>query len=245
MRTAPALALVAAGLLGGCTSLPDCDRGSFAVAVDPGHTHAQPGAISARGVTERRFNLALSQRLLDALHRAGFSASFTTHAADDEIALRDRTRVAAQRGARLFISIHHDSAQPQLLHEWVHEGRWLRFTDAISGHSLFVSGSHGAADASLRFAQRLGQRLLDAGLVRTLHHADDIDGERRELLDARLGIHRFDELAVLRTAAMPALLLEAGVIVNRADEETLGTDSFRHTLAAAIVDAVIEQCRHG
>lgn len=191
---------------------------------------------------ERAFNLELSARLLEGLHAAGFSASFATHAPHDEIGLRERTAVAARRGASLFISIHHDSAQPQLLSEWNHEGRTLRYTDTISGHSLFVSRGHAAADASLRLAQRLGRRLRAAGLAPTLHHAADIDGERRELLDAGLGIHRFDELAVLRTATMPALLLEAGVIVNRADEPRLRSEAFRRSVVDAIVGAVIEQC---
>lgn len=230
-------------MLGACTSVPaSCDRAVYPVAIDPGHTPAQPGAISARGIPERVFNLALTEQVLERLRAAGFSASFPTHAPGDEITLPARTRAASDRGAQLFISIHHDSAQPQLLHEWTHDGRTLRYTDTISGHSLFVSRSHPAAGASLRLAQRLGRRLRAAGLVPTVHHAADIDGERREPIDAALGIHRFDELAVLRTATMPALLLEAGVIVNRNDELALAGEARRGIIADAIVGAVIEHC---
>lgn len=238
-----ALLLFSVLLLDACASIaPACNRAAYPVAIDPGHTASQPGATSARGIPERVFNLALSQQVLERLHDSGFSASFATHAPRDEIALRERTQVASEHGARLFISIHHDSAQPQLLSKWAHDGRTLRYTDTISGHSLFVSRSHPAADASLQFAQRLGRRLRAAGLQPTLHHAADIDGERRELIDAALGIHRFDELAVLRTATMPALLLEAGVIVNPRDELELASDARRRVLAEAIVGAVIEHC---
>ena len=129
--------------------------------------------------------------------------------------------------------------------EWTLEGRALRYTDTISGHSLFVSRSHPAADASLRFAQRLGRRLRDAGLVPTLHHAADIDGERRELIDAALGIHRFDELAVLRTATMPALLLEAGRD-RQPQRRARAWQAMRGgaRIADAIVGAVVEQCEN-
>ena len=46
----------------------------------------------------------------------------------------------------------------------------------------------------------VGARLRDACLVPTLHHAEKIPGESRELLDAQLGIYRFDDLAALKSA---------------------------------------------
>jgi N-acetylmuramoyl-L-alanine amidase len=41
---------------------------------------------------------------------------------------------------------------------------------------------------------------------------------RRELVDATNGVYRYDQLIVLRTTQMPAVLLEAGSIVNRKEE---------------------------
>ena len=55
---------------------------------------------------------------------------------------------------------------------------------------------------------------MAAGEKPSLYHAEPIAGENRPLLDRRLGVHRFDGLAVLKTATMPAVLVEAGVIVN-------------------------------
>ena len=45
---------------------------------------------------------------------------------------------------------------------------------------------------------------------------------RRELLDADAGVYRYDQLIVLRMTRMPAVLLEAGSIVNRQEELELG-----------------------
>jgi N-acetylmuramoyl-L-alanine amidase len=65
---------------------------------------------------------------------------------------------------------------------------------------------------------------------------------RRELLDPVAGVYRYDQLIVLKMTRMPALLLEAGSIVNRAEELDLGTPERRARTAAAIVAAVQEFC---
>jgi hypothetical protein len=49
---------------------------------------------------------------------------------------------------------------------------------------------------------------------------------RRELVDATNGVYRYDQLIVLRTTQMPAVLLEEKVvelhIVERASDNTIG-----------------------
>ena len=134
-----------------------CDRAGFVVAIDPGHTRASPGATSARGIQEVRFNEVLARQVLSSLQVAGFSAVFLTNRHQAPIALHDRAQRANQRGANLFVSIHHDSAQPHLLSHWIHRGRSLLYTDDIRGHSLFVSKKNGDAAGSLRFARVAGR----------------------------------------------------------------------------------------
>lgn len=220
-----------------------CDRADFAVAIDPGHTRADPGATSARGVAERVFNEALSARVVGSLRRAGFARTFLTQAdPDDASALTERARSAAAGQARLLVSIHHDSAQPQLLSAWSHRGVERRYTDRIRGHSMFVSTRNADPAESLRFARLLGAQLQAQCLTPTLHHAEPIAGEARELIDRRLGIYRYDDLAVLRSAAMPAVLFEAGVIVSRQEELRLRSAAHQRRLAAALTQAVVGFC---
>ena len=220
-----------------------CDRATFAIAIDPGHTRAEPGATSARGIPERAFNEALSTQVVATLRRAGFGRTFATHPDDETaIALVDRTRIAAERGARLFVSIHHDSVQPQHLKGWSHRGVAQRYTPRIRGHSLFVSGRDGETAESLRFARLFGSELRRQCLVPTLHHAEPIAGEGRPLIDRRLGIYRYDEFAVLRTAPMPAVLFEAGVIVHRGEELQLRQTAHHRLLANALTRAAVAFC---
>jgi N-acetylmuramoyl-L-alanine amidase len=45
-----------------------CEPADFPVAIDVGHDRDHPGAISARGVPEFEFNLALGREVMAALH---------------------------------------------------------------------------------------------------------------------------------------------------------------------------------
>src|SRR5262245_46775442 len=65
---------------------------------------------------------------------------------------------------------------------------------------------------------------------------------RRELVDAEAGVYRYDALIVLRTARMPAVLLEAGSIVNRDEELLLASTDRQMLIAGSVVNAVESFC---
>jgi N-acetylmuramoyl-L-alanine amidase len=73
-----------------------------------------------------------------------------------------------------------------------------------------------------------------AGFTPTPHHAEPIPGENRPFADRINGVYYFDHLVVLKTATQPALLLEAGIIVNRTDELILQQPAVREKIAVAI-----------
>ena len=64
-------------------------------------------------------------------------------------------------------------------------------------------------------------------------------GENRPFADELNGVHYYDNLTVARSAAMPALLVEAGVIVNPADEARLRDPLLRARMARAIASGVL------
>jgi len=75
-----------------------------------------------------------------------------------------------------------------------------------------------------------------------MHHALPVPGEGRPVVDATLGIFRFDGLAVLRTATMPAALLEAAIIVNRGEEEMTKLPATLDRFASAVANSVRRYC---
>lgn len=222
-----------------------CTRSDVVVAVDVGHSSSSPGAVSARGVPEFRFNRELADVIVKALASAGFRNSFAINADGRIKSLRERTTEAAQSGADLLLSVHHDSVQPRYLSSWTFEGVTRRHGDRFRGFSLFVSAKNAQFDASRNLAELIGRALLIQGLIPTLHHAEPIPGEGRPLLDPSVGLYRYDDLVVLKEAAMPAVLLEAGVIVNREEELLLAQRDYRKRIAQAIVSAVAEVCGGG
>ena len=65
---------------------------------------------------------------------------------------------------------------------------------------------------------------------------------QRLLIHAQAGVYRYDQLIVLRDTDMPAVLLEAGSIINREEELRMGSVEHQALLSAAVADAVKSFC---
>jgi N-acetylmuramoyl-L-alanine amidase len=143
----------------------------------------------------------------------------------------------------LFISIHHDSVPNNLKDVWQYDGKRLPYSDRFSGYAIFVSNHNTDPAGSLAFGHSLGQELQKRGLHYTPHYTAPLMGKyRHDLIDAEAGVYRYDHLIVLHGARMPAVLLEAGSIINRQEELELATPEHRWTVADAVTAAVEEFC---
>jgi N-acetylmuramoyl-L-alanine amidase len=205
------------------------------VAVDVGHYLAEPGATSARGRPELEFNRELAVEVARALEARGIRARLI--GADGDMAVLSR-RTGNARDAQLFLSVHHDSVQPHYLEDWEHEGETRKFSDRFAGFALFVSRRNPEFAASLACASSIGAKLRAAGLAPSLYHAEPIPGESKPFADRANGVHYYENLVVLHSASQPAVLLEAGVIVNRAEELVLRDPATHRLIAAAVAEGV-------
>lgn len=221
-----------------------CHPENFRVVLDVGHTADVPGAMSARGATEYSFNLALAQEAKQELVDAGFAKTvlLITDKPPPQ-GLFSRATVANGLPADLFLSIHHDSVPDNLLQIWQYEGQDQHYNDDYPGYALFISNDNGDRAGSLLFGSFLGKELQARGEHYTPHYTLALMGHRRrQLVDPVAGVYRYDQLIVLRMTRMPAVLLEAGSIVNRQEELELGTQQRRAVTGAAIVAAVQDFC---
>jgi N-acetylmuramoyl-L-alanine amidase len=221
-----------------------CARAAFRVVIDVGHTAKAPGATSARGVPEFAFNLTLAGSIEQQLLAAGFRRSvlLITDGPSGK-GLMERIKRANALGADLFLSIHHDSVPDKFLEKWEFEGEEHGFSDRFSGHSIFISYDNSDLAGSLLFARMLGSQLRKRGLKYTPHYTDPImDHRQRLLIDAQVGVYRYDQLLVLRDTDMPAVLLEAGSIINREEELRMGSVERQALISAAVTDAIESFC---
>ncbi len=221
-----------------------CNRDSFRVVVDVGHTAGNPGAMSARGASEYDFNLKLATLMDEKLRAAGFSRTVLLITTDNKRrALFERIRRAQAMSGDLFVSIHHDSVPDRFLQKWDFNGEQRAYSDRFKGHSIFVSHDNADYAGSVQFGRMLGQRLKDHGLKYTPHYTESFMGSRRRILvDADAGVYRYDQLIVLKNNRIPAVLLEAGSIINRDEELAMATPERRGIITAALVDAVESFC---
>jgi N-acetylmuramoyl-L-alanine amidase len=223
---------------------PRCDRSAFRVVVDVGHTYGAGGALSARGTFEYDFNLRLAGEIAQSLIDAGFTkAVLVVTTTAPKAGLHRRAGVANSLRSDLFLSIHHDAVPDALLETWDYGGVAHQYSDRFKGHSIFISRDNRDYAGSLLFAQMLGKSLKARDLQYTPHYVEAIMGHRRrQLVDPLTGVYRYDQLIVLRETQMPAVLLEAGSIVNRDEELLLLAPEHRARITAAATEAVETFC---
>jgi N-acetylmuramoyl-L-alanine amidase len=226
------------------TKAAECRRSGFLVVVDVGHTVEVPGADSAHGVAEYTFNLQLADAIKQALVDAGFDKTVRLVTTTPPwLGLVERAERANSMHADLFISIHHDSVPDNLIETWEYEGQEHKFSDRFRGYAIFVSNDNADRKGSLQFGRLLGEQLQARSLRYTPHYTLPLMGRHRhELLDAGAGVYRYDQLIVLRDTLMPAVLLEAGSIVNRQEELELASPERRMRISSAVAAAVGDFC---
>lgn len=177
------------------------------IAVDPGHGGSDPGAVGSSGLREKDVNLRVARRVADLLADKGVNVVMT-RSDDTYVDLYERTRIANEAGADVFVSIHMNA----------------NLSSSYSGTSTYyqsiaVSGDEWRMDASGKLAQRLQSNLLSS------------------LGRRNIGVLQAN-FAVLRTAQMPAALAEVAFISNPQEESLMKGDSFTEQAAQAIVQGI-------
>jgi N-acetylmuramoyl-L-alanine amidase len=224
-----------------------CDPAKFRLVLDVGHTVASEGATSARNVAEFTYNLRLAQRIEEKLKAEGFPATkLLVTEGKARPSLVKRVAAANDMHADLFLSIHHDSVPNKLLEEWEFEGKKSHFSDRFSGYSVWVSHGNPEFKTSLAFAELVGKEMKAQGLQYAHQYTQAIMGRyQHPLLNKETGVYSYDQLVVLRTTRMPAVLLEAGSIINRDEELKMASAEHRDIVSSAVAAAVKEFCGPG
>ncbi len=189
------------------------------IALDPGHGGRDPGNEVGSN-QEKRYSLLLAQELRDQLTRAGFKV-ILTRSSDTFVDLNWRPLSAKRRKADLFISLHFNSAESSRgsvrgceVYCLAPPGANSTNAQGERGHSEWSAGTRYNAQSTYLAYQ------LQKSLVNTLGTEDR--GVRRA---------RF---VVLREAAMPAVLVEAGFMSHPSEGRKIFSPEYRRQIARAI-----------
>ena len=221
-----------------------CDPAKFRIVLDVGHTAQSEGATSARNVAEFLFNLRLARRIEEKLKAEGFAETrLLLTEGKARPSLVRRVAAANNLQAGLFLSIHHDSVPDKFLEKWEFEGKKSWFSDRFSGYSVFVSKENPDFKTSLAFAELVAKEMKAQGLKYAEQYAQAIMGKNQHpLLNKETGVYSYDKLIVLKSTRMPAVLLEAGSIINRDEELKMDSPEHRNIVSSGVAAAVKEFC---
>ncbi len=226
------------------TGPSSCAPAKFKIVIDVGHTAESEGASSSRNVPEFSFNLRLAQQIDEKLKAEGFAGTrLMVTEGKAKPSLFKRVAAANDLNADLFLSIHHDSVPDKFLEDWEFDGKKSHYSDRFSGYSVFVSHENRDFKTSLSFAELVAKEMKARGLQYAAQYTMPVMGHyQHPLLDKETGVYAYDELVVLRKTQMPAVLLEAGSIINRDEELKMDSSERRDTVSGAVVAAVKNFC---
>jgi len=213
------------------------------ISIDIGHSPKTPGATSARGVSEFEFNKILAFKVKEELDNISNIKAKILNPTHSEISLMSRVDKSRNPNVDLFVSIHHDSVKERFLKKWNFLGKTLRYTDKFKGYTVIVSPKNKHFKSSLQAAKEVGKFLLKSGEKPSKYHRMKIKGESKEYFSETYGVMRYDNLVVLKRNPVPAILIEAGVIINREEELRLTDPDFISNFSEQTARGISEWCK--
>lgn len=207
------------------------------VVIDPGHGGHDTGTHGASGFTEKDLVLDVAKRLGSLIETRLGSEVVYTRTDDTFIPLEERTRIANEHKADLFLSIHANSSP-------------VRATSGVETYYLNFTTNKAALEVAARENAASQHSIYDLrDLVEKIARKDKID-ESREFaqsvqaslaaLSARSNSRSRDRgvrtapFVVLIGASMPSILAEIGFLTNAHDENLMKKPEYRQKIAQAI-----------
>jgi N-acetylmuramoyl-L-alanine amidase len=210
---------------GHVTTLPTTtvtfNQRSKIVFLDPGHGGTDPGAIGG-GYREADLNLADALKVKAILESRGYTV-YMSRTTDTFVSLLDRSAMANNLHADIFVSIHQNSSSSTS--PFGIESFYYQYDPA------YPSKINAGMDTN---PDRIAKSITLASIIQQKMVAYTGDSDH--------GITG-DTLSVVRESAMPATLLEVGYISNPSERQNLISDSYQNILAKAIADGIDQYFR--
>ena len=219
-------------------------KSKMVVVIDPGHGGKDPGAVGRQRTREKDVVLAISKNLLRALRADPNITPYLTRTNDRFMHLRDRTQLARDKQAGLFVSVHADAARKR----------------SARGASVYVLSTRGASSEQAKWLAarensadlisptgevelaenpvHVRETLLDMSQNAAMEYSLDAGAQMVRALSkvGRMHSHKVERagFAVLKSPDMPSILVETGFISNSKEEKMLRSQKFQKDMAMAL-----------
>ena len=211
------------------------------VVIDPGHGGENPGARGPGGSVEKDIALSVARRLRAELVNARGLSVFLTRDKDIDMDLDDRTAIANNYKADLFVSIHANASRARGA-----KGSEVYFLSyqASDDESRRTALIEGAAEPLPEAAAGTDLALIlwDMAQAEHLEESSALASRIQEELAVVTGSEgrgvKQAPFRVLVGAAMPAVLVEVAFISNPEEEKLLASETYQAKVAASLARGI-------
>jgi len=213
------------------------------VVIDPGHGGPRPGTIGRSGLQEKEVNLAVALALRTLLRdKAGIDAILTRES-DVDVGLDDRTVIANQKRADLFVSIHANA------HRDRRRGGVETFFLNISPDPSVIelaAAENATSTKNIGEMKSILEKIVQNNKIQESYDLASaiqknlVKALARDLPAVRnLGV-KGGPFWVLIGGEMPSVLVEVSHLSNAKEEARLKTAKYRDLAARGIYDGIME-----
>ena len=218
-------------------------RKKMRVVVDPGHGGKDPGAIRNR-MREKDWNLSVGKELARLLQKGGFEVKLTRDN-DTFIALSERSKIANNFKADLFVSVHTNASKNRNANGFQVYFRSEKATDKEAAETAaFENEAMQYEEVHYNFVDALLQSLAKNEYI---NESSKLAGYVRNAVYKQPGIGiavnqnssvRQANFYVLKGVNSPAVLVEMGYISSNKDRARLSNSAVRNKMALGIYNGI-------
>jgi N-acetylmuramoyl-L-alanine amidase len=227
------------------TALPSLARqfalGVKRIVIDPGHGGKDCGAMSCNHIAEKDITLAISKALKENLEKEIRCKVILTRTRDQFLTLEERTRIANDAKADLFISIHANAHSDTTLSGV--ETYYLNFAKDQESARVAALENRPSNRSMSELKALLNKLLVATKANESASLARQVQRNIIAKLKAKgdkvhdLGVKQAP-FRVLLGAEMPSILIETAFITNSTDESRLKSGQFQQNLAKGITAGI-------
>ncbi|WP_432204848.1 N-acetylmuramoyl-L-alanine amidase family protein [Cetobacterium somerae] len=202
----------------------------FTIAIDAGHGGKDPGAIGFNKYKEKDIALSVAKKLQSRLSK-DFNVVMT-RSTDTFINLSQRSKIANQKKADLFVSLHlnaSNNSSAQGMEIFYFSKKSSPYAEKIAAYENSFGEKYGEKTTSI--AQIMGELAYNKNMEKSITIARPLNTSLSKRLGMRdRGIYGAN-FAVLRGFNGPGILVELGFITNKADVTKLSKDANQNVMA--------------